>query len=109
MIVVVDRKITKGEIKKASEEFGSFIKLVVDVENNILAAGGKLHADAEKVLIGRGSLQRNVWGGGWDLKTGKIDAQAMINLRPNQGNDGTDILDPAVREEFLRIVREFLL
>jgi len=108
MIVYLDRKATKEDVQKASEEFGDYIKIVVDIENNILAMGGKLHADAEKVLIENGSSQENIWGGGYSVTSRRIDTQAVINIRPRQGNDSMEILDADTRRIFIEIAERFM-
>ena len=108
MIIVLNKKATKEQIQKASEELETYIKVVVDVKKNIGAIGGKFHADAEKILLREGSLQRDLWGGGLDLKSGKFDMQAIINIRPEQRNDSMEILDPVFRKRFLEISEKLL-
>ena len=103
MIIIVNKSATSNEIEKAKEEFGDYIKIVVDIEKEIAAIGGKFHTDAEKLLIENGSAQKNLWGGGFDISTKKIDTQAIINIRPSQGNDSMEILDPNIRTNFLKI------
>ena len=107
MIVILQKKAAKTEIEKAKEEFGDFIKIVIDIEKEIAAIGGKLHADAEKLLLEQGSKNENLWGGGFDLKTGTFDSQAMINIRPLK-NDNMEILDQKIREKFLEIAEKLL-
>jgi len=108
MIVYLEKPATKEEIKKASEEFGDYIKIVLDIRKEVAVIGGKLHADGEKVLIEKGSTQKDIWGGGFDLATGLIDSQAIINIRPQDENDSMEILDPEIRKKFLDIVEKFL-
>lgn len=108
MIILLQRKATKGEIQKAKEEMGDFIKIVIDIEKEIAAIGGELHADAEKLLMENGSSQENLWGGGFDTATNIIDSQAMINIRPSQKNDNMEILDQKIREKFLEIAEKLL-
>lgn len=107
MIVVLTGKASKSDIKKASEEFKDFIKIVIDIEKGILAAGGKLHADAEKMLIEMGSKNADLWGGGFDLKNDTFDTQAMINIRSGT-NDNMEILDIRIRQKFLKIAKNIL-
>jgi hypothetical protein len=52
-------------MREMLEFLGIYIKLVVDVERGILAGGGELHADCEKVLLRDGSRQQDVWGADW--------------------------------------------
>ena len=108
MIIILEKKATKEEIKKASEEFKTYIKIVADVEKEVVAIGGKFHADAEKVLLENGSEQKNLWGGGIDLTSGKIDMQAIINIRPGVGNDSMEILDPEIRRLFSGVTEKLL-
>lgn len=52
--LVVDT-ITKAELVAiAKTQFVSFIKAVVDIEKEIMAIAGELHADEESFLIERG-------------------------------------------------------
>lgn len=103
--LLLKEKPTEGQISQISEEFGDYIKVVVDVEKRIIAAGGKLHADGEELLLKRGSSQESLWGGGIDLVSKKIDCTAIINIRPNQGNDSMEILDSSIREKFFEIIK----
>lgn len=60
---ILKQPLSKSEIKHLAEEFfGDMIKLVVDIEDKLLAAGGSLHADAEQLLLKHGSKQVNIWG-----------------------------------------------
>lgn len=45
IIILKNKKATKEEIKKMSYEYGSYIKVVVDIEREILAGGGAMHYD----------------------------------------------------------------
>jgi len=59
MILIIRETATPEQIEQMTEQFGSnFIKLAVDVNREILAGGGELHADCEQALIG-GSLNRD--------------------------------------------------
>ena len=108
MIIILTEKATKEDLKSATKEFGDYIKIVADLEKEIVAIGEKFHADAEKVLIENGSEQKNLWGGGLDLHSGRVDFQAIINIRPNQNNDSMEILDPEIRKVFQQISEKFL-
>jgi hypothetical protein len=109
MILIIENKISAEDLEKVAADLNQYIKFVVDVERGILAAGGTLHVDEEKILLENGSAQPNLWGGGLDLETGEIDFESMINLRPNQGNTSREVLDPKIREKMLTVVRNLLL
>ena len=108
MIIFLDRKASAEEVKRASEEFRDYIKIIIDIEKQVMAIGGNLHADAEKVLIKNGSSQENIWGGGYSITSRRIDTQAVINIRPRQGNDSMEILDAETRRRFIEIAEGFL-
>jgi len=109
MLLVVRRKATKDEIKKMAEDLAGYIKIVVDVENGILAGGGERHVEGEQRLLQAGSKQRNLWGGGFDTETKEIDYNSMINLRPFQDNPSRDVLSLEIRKAFDKIVKDLLL
>ena len=107
IVEFIDDKLTKNEILDLRRKYGDYIKLTVDVENDWIVAGGKLHADAEKVLLDKGSIQDNIWGGGINLTDKQIDSIAVLNLRPRFGNDNLEILDLQIRERFYKIIKDF--
>lgn len=110
MILIFEKKATNEEIEKVAEDFGGlYIKVVVDIKREILAAGGERHFDAEQKLLENGSKQADLWGGGLDIKTFEVDYNSMINLRPNQDNSSRDILSSEIRKRFDKIVRDILI
>lgn len=109
MVIILTKKATKDQIKKMSYEYGSYIKVVVDMEKEVLAGGAAMHYEEEQTLLEYGSKQENLWGGGLDLQTEQIDYNSMINIRPHQNNPSRDILSQETRERFDKIVKELLL
>lgn len=105
-VVIVEDKVTAKDLEEASEEYGEYIKVVCDVETGALAIGGEWHADSEKALLGLGSKQGNLWGGGVDLANKNVECVALINIRPDVGNNSQEILDEKTREKFRNIVKE---
>ena len=105
-ILKIDHFPNVDEFKKLTEEFGEYIKLVADVNKEILYGGSRLHADIEKILIDSGSLQKDVWGGGIDLNFKTIECSAVANIRSDL-NPSTEILDPIIREKFINIVKKY--
>ena len=104
-VVLVGSKVTQEDIQIAGEEYGEYIKVVIDLEAGDMAIGGEWHADAEKVLVEKGSRQENIWGGGIDIKTKNIETIALINLRPKVDNNSQEILDNEKRNKFIEIVK----
>ncbi len=109
MLLTINKKATKEEIKKMAEDFDGYIKVVVDIDQEILAGGGKRHFEGEQKLLGEGSKQQNLWGGGVDLETKEIDYNSIINLRPSEDNPSRDIMSSEIRKEFDRIVKSLIL
>lgn len=109
MLLTINKKATQEEIKKMAKDFDGYIKVVVDIFQEILAGGGKRHFDGEQKLLAGGSKQQNLWGGGVDLETKEIDYNSIINLRPNQDNPSRDIMSSEIRKEFDRIVKDLVL
>ena len=108
MILILLKKATDEEVKKVAQDLDGYIKFVVNIKQEILAAGGKLHSDGEKLLLGQGSRQEDLWGGGLDLETDEIDFDSMINLRPGQGNPSREVLSAEIRKKIEEIVRRIL-
>lgn len=109
MLLIIRKKTIPKQIQKMAKDFDGYIKLVVDVEREILAGGGERHLDGEQKLLADGSKQENLWGGGIDWETKEIDYNSIINLRPNQNNPSRDILSSEIRKEFDKIIKELLL
>lgn len=91
----------------ASERFVDMVKAVVDIEREIMAIGGELHADAEQMLLEQGSKRENLWGVNLypDTETADwLEFDSMINLRPSQGNRSRGVDDPDLRERIRTVV-----
>ena len=87
------------------------VKGVVDIEQEIMALGGELHADEEAFLLENGSQQRNLWGinlypdmGGADF----LEFDSMINIRPSQNNRSRDVEDHQNRKKIQIIIRKLV-
>jgi hypothetical protein len=105
-VVIINNAPTKKQLEIAKKDYGDFIKVTVDIKREIAAIGGEWHADGEEELIRAGSQQKDIWGGGIDIKTGEISASALINLRPKQENGSQEILNPKIKKSFTRIVKK---
>ena len=100
--------IDKKELVNLAQEIGGYyVKTVVDIRKGILAAGARMHADEEKVLLIQGSSQADLWGGGYDLETKKITFDSIINNKPG-ANASSQVLDLSTRKKFEDIMRELL-
>ena len=107
-ILLLSKKATKGEIGEIVKHFQGYIKIVVDIEKELLCAGADRHVDEEKILLDQGSKQQDLWGGGIDTNSGEIDYNSMINLRPKSDNPSRDILSIEIRKKFDQVVTKIL-
>jgi len=98
---------SKDEIKKLRELFDVYIKTVIDIKKKICLAGADRHFESEKILLDQGSKQKDIWGGGLDIKTKIIDCNAFINIRPLDKNTSNEIQDPNKRKKFEALMKYF--
>jgi hypothetical protein len=100
-ILRISEAIDKRQLADLVERFfADMVKYVVDVEREIAAVGGELHADAEQLLLEDGSRQEDLWGANYYPGRGEdgcIEFTSLINIRPSQGNRSMEIEDDAVR------------
>ncbi len=108
MLILVKSKADEKTLKSVAEDLDGYVKVVVDIEKEIITAGGGMHADGEKVLLDAGSEQKNLWGGGIDLQTGEVDFDSMINVRPGEENASREVLSIEVRKKMEKIIRALL-
>lgn len=105
---IVKEQITLKKLKTvAQNQFGDFVKAVVDVEQEIMAIAGELHADEESLLLAHGSQQKNLWGINiWVNKPKKewVEFDSIINIRPSQNNRSRYVEDALIREKIQNIV-----
>ena len=108
MIHVVRSKVTPQQLKDMMDALETYVKLAVDIRRGVLAGGGILHADCEAELLNEGSRQEDIWGADWFPKSQKVQFEALINIRPRQGNRSMEIQDSGVCSKVESIARELL-
>jgi hypothetical protein len=107
-IHIIRQQASKDEIQGMMEELGTYLKVAVDVEREILVGGGEYHADCEEVLLENGSRQEDIWGADWYPDSKTVEFGALINIRPQHGNRGMEIESPEIRQRVEKIVRRLL-
>ena len=107
MIITKANPYTLDEIDKLKEEFGSYIKTVIDIKTKTCSAGADRHFESERKLLEEGSKQGDIWGGGIDVETKEIDYNSFINIRPNDNNTSNEIQDAKIREEYEKLTQYF--
>lgn len=108
MIHLIESHATEEQISEMLETLETYIKLAVDIDRGVLAGGGGLHADCEALLLENGSTQESIWGADWVPRTKKVYFEALINVRPHQGNTAMTIQDEAIRARVEEIARNLL-
>ena len=111
-IILVDEPITRVQLKEiAQKRMGDLVKVVVDVEQGIMAIGGELHADEEAFLLERDSKQDNLWGINLypDLSGPEmVEFDSVINMRPRQNNRNRSVESEELRVKILEIVHKLI-
>lgn len=107
-IHLLDAPAEEWQIAEMLDAHGTFIKVAVDLEREVIAGGGEWHADCERVILEAGSQQQDVWGGDWDPQKRLVRYESLINIRPRQENFAAELLDPAARDRFSAIVVRLL-
>lgn len=110
---IIKSPISLKELQQLAQgKFGNFVKVVVDIEKEIMAIDGELHADEEALLLDHGSKQTNLWG--INLYPEKasdhefIEFDSVINLRPSQKNFSRGIDDLSLQEKIKKIVERLI-
>lgn len=112
-IKIIKDKISLEELKElAKNQFGDLVKAVVDVENEIMAIGGELHADEEVFLNEQiGSKRENTWGINiYPGKSGEemIEFDSMINIKPQYDNRSRGVENAQTRDRVIKIVKKLI-
>ena len=108
MIHIICERATPQQMQEMLQALGTYIKLAVDIEREVLAGGGTLHADCEAALLEDGSKQDDIWGADWNPASQQVTYESLINIRPRQNNRAIEILDPEIRERVAQITYRLL-
>jgi hypothetical protein len=109
---IITNKVSITKLKeKASKMFGNLVKAVVDIEKEIMAIDGELHADEQALLLENNSKQENLWGINiYPDNPGEnfIEFDSVINIRPSQQNRSRGVDDPEIKKKILEIVNKLI-
>jgi hypothetical protein len=113
-VIAKGETVSREELKKMAEMFGDLglVKVVVDVEQGIMAVGGEFHADEQTTLIEeKGSAGEHTWGINlYPDNKGEnfIEFDSMVNLKPAIGNRSRGIESPDIQEKIKEIVEKLV-
>ena len=113
-IKIIKKPIQNSELLEiAKKGFGDVVKVVVDIEQEILALGGELHADEEVVLIEQEeSTRENTWGINiYPEKLGDdaVEFDSMINIKPHLNNRSREIESSEIKEKIRKIIKKLIV
>ena len=112
LIKIIKDKISKAELAEiAKNQFGDLVKAVVDIEKEIMAIGGELHADAEALLLEQDSRQEDLWGINiYPAKSESewIEFDSMINIRPSQKNLSRGVEDQNIQKKIKDVITKLV-
>jgi hypothetical protein len=108
MLIKLESRVTDEQLKNAAIDLEGYVKFVVDLMRNVMTIGGLRHVDGEQLLLEEGSKQSDLWGGGYDLQSGGVDYDSMINIRPRQDNPSREVRSEQVRKQIDAMLVEFL-
>jgi hypothetical protein len=108
VIHIVIKKAKPEEITEMLEVYPGMIKLAVDTRRDILAGGGEMHADCEKLLLDNGSEQDDIWGANWYPDEQRVEFEALINIRPHLANRGMLIQSEEIRKRVTEVTVSLL-
>ena len=113
MIKITDQKISHAELLQLCRaHFDTMVKFVVDIDRQMLALGGEMHADAEALLLQGGSDQSSLWGGNlypWNDPEQRIEYTSFINIRPMDDNTSMEIMNDSIKESVKTIIETCVL
>ena len=112
-IRIIKNPITKEELETiANERYGDMVKAVVDTEQEIMAVGGELHADAEVVLTEKeGSKREHTWGINLypdRAQNDFVEFDSMINLKPAFGNRTRNVENKETRDQIKKVIEKLI-
>ena len=107
-IKIVEDKIKLDELKEIAKEFyTSMIKGVVDIEKEVIAFGGEYHIDAKKILLKKGSEDKDIWGFSIYFDRSRdsfLEYKSQINVQPTDDNNGLEVQNENIRAKMKRII-----
>ena len=110
---IVKDKIKIAELQEmAKKMFGSFVKAIVDTEQEIMAVDAPMHSDLFEFLMEKENSQpKDLWGiNFYPEKSGDdfIEFDSMMNLKPALGNKTRGVENKATRNKIIQITGKLI-
>ncbi len=111
-VLIVRAQISIKQLKRMADKmFGNLVKVVVDVEREVMAIDGELHADEEALLLKDGSKQESLWGINLYPSLPEkewLEYDSIINLRPSLGNSSRRVDNRQTKKKISKIVNHLV-
>lgn len=109
-MIIVETSLPIQAIKENHNDFfNSMVKIVIDIEKELIALNAELHADLEALLLEQGSNQKHLWGANIYFENPyEIEFTSLINIRPAQGNKSMEVQDEKIKQKMLEIVKKLI-
>jgi hypothetical protein len=110
-MLILQTPTTLQEIRQEHNHFfDSMVKIVVDLDRELVALDAEMHADLEQQLLEEGSEQMNLWGANVYFEGPVfLEFTSLINIRPGQGNRSMEVQSSELRTQIEALVRRFIL
>ena len=108
---IIQEPIFFAELWKTKEiDLGDILKIVIDVNKQIIGVDAEMHADIEEKLLDTGSRQESLWGANLIPNENAYDIEftSFINIRPGQGNRAMEVQDAELRKQIKHILNELI-
>ena len=110
---IITEKISPAELATATKDnYGTMVKVDVDVEREILALGGEWHSEGDELLHADSSDRNKVWGCNfypWNPVDERIQYTSLINIKPSLGHTSMQIRDKDLQQKIRVIIEKLLL
>jgi len=107
--LILQKTMNKDDFDQCThKDYGEYmVKLVADLQREIVALDAQWHADLEAELLENGSVQADLWGFNYYPDTDMLEYNSLINIRPLV-NKSTDILDAEICAQVERVFRKWV-
>jgi len=112
-ILLVNKATQLSTIKEnAQYGYGDMVKVVADLQKQVIAIGAEMHVDLESFLLEGGSQQSDLWGFNiyCDLPRDQwLEYDSMINIRPQQNNKSRNVEEAKTQEAIKALVDKLII
>ena len=106
MILLLTEKANEEQLIDVAKMYPGYTKVVVDIKRNVLAAGGEYHIDCEQVLIADGSIQSDLWCGGYRFESKEVDFMGLTNYKPAVDHLSYEMTNPNIRVQVEKVIKK---